>query len=177
MEKFGIGKSTIGDINRSKKKILAFLRKMIEMGSALSRKYKSMKLGDQKLDEAVFLWLKQKRMEGVPISGSMLREEAVDLSKRLYGESSNFVAIDGWKWRFSQRHGIQQLSNEGEKFSWDREQADTFMFDFREFICKEMFSMNQIFNCDETGLNYRLLPDRTLAKSFQNQLLKEKNKE
>ena len=145
---------------------------MIEMGSARSRKPKLMKLGGQKLDEAVYLWFKQKRMEGVPISGSMLREKAVDISKRLYGErlygeSSKFVASDGWKWRFSQRHGIRQLSIEGEKLFGDREQADAFISEFREFIYKEMFPMNQIFNSDETGLNYRLLPDRTLAGSFE----------
>ena len=27
--------------------------------------------------------------------------------------------------------------------------------------------MDQIFNCDETGLNFRLLPDKTLAASFE----------
>ena len=29
------------------------------------------------------------------------------------------------------------------------------------------FSFNQVFNCDETGLNFRLLPRVTLAASFE----------
>ena len=84
MERFGIGKSTVGDIWKNKEKILAFRREMVEMG--MSRKAKTMKQGDQKLDQAAYLWFKQKRMEGVPIIGPMLCQKAVELSKRLYGE-------------------------------------------------------------------------------------------
>ena len=51
----------MGDIKKKRKKILEFSSKTVEMG--MSRKAKVMKLGDDdKLDQAVYLWFKQKRI-------------------------------------------------------------------------------------------------------------------
>ena len=165
MEKYGIGRSTVADIKKNKEKILKFKTEMVQMG--VKRKVKVMKLGDdKKLDQAVYLWFKQKRMEGVPISGAMLREKASELCRRLCGETT-FTASEGWKWRFCKRHGIRKLSIQGEKLSGDQEQADEFVASFRTFVEERNLSLNQVFNCDETGLNFRLLPNCTLAAGFE----------
>ena len=107
-EKYGVGKSTISDIKRSKEAILKFKDKATDMG--MSKKAKVMKLGDNmKHDEAVYIWFKQKRMEGTPISGPILCEKAVQLYKKMHGEESVFSASTGWQWRFCKRHGIRNL--------------------------------------------------------------------
>ena len=49
----------------------------------------------------------------------------------------------------------------------DEKQAEEFVSTFRKFIQTSKYSLNQIFNFDETGLNLRLLPDVTLASSFE----------
>ena len=57
------------------------------------------KLGDdQQLDQAVYLWYEQKRMEGVLVSKLILCENVVEFSKILNGEGANFYTIEGWKW-------------------------------------------------------------------------------
>ena len=87
----------------------------------MTRKAKVMRVSDnQKLDSAVYVWFKQKRMEGVPISGPMLCEKAVQLNTLLNGDPS-FVASIGWKCRFCARHGIRKLSIQGEKLSADKD--------------------------------------------------------
>ena len=167
-EKYGIGRSTVGDIKKNRLKIMNFKAEMVDMG--MSKKAKVMKIGDdKKLDKAVYVWFKQKRMEGVPVSGPMLREKAMVLSKAINdGEPSTaFTASEGWKWRFCKRHGIRQLSLQGEKLSADTEAAVCFVASFSEFVEEKDYSIDQIFNCDETGLNFRLLPDKTLAASFE----------
>lgn len=131
------------------------------------RTVKTMKLGeDPKLDQAVFLWFKQKRAEGIPISGHILCEKAVELSKLLRPDS-NFKASSGWRWWFCQRHGIRELSLQGEKLDADTDAAKKFIPEFKNVCEKRGLSLNQIFNCDETGLNFRLLPQSTLASSFE----------
>ena len=120
-----------------------------------------------KHDEAVYIWFKQKRMEGTPISGPILCEKAVQLYKKMHGEESVFSASTGWQWRFCKRHGIRNLSLQGEKLSANLEVGKDFVTYFSEFIETSHLSMDQIFNCDETGLNFRLLPDKTLAASFE----------
>ena len=51
--------------------------------------------------------------------------------------------------------------------SADREGGEDFITFFTEFIEEKGFNLDQIFNCDETGLNFRLLPDSTLATAFE----------
>ena len=103
-EQYGIGRSTVGDIKKNRRKILEFSSKMVEMG--MSRKATVMKLGDDdKLDQAVYLWFKQKRVEGVPISGPMLSAKALQLSKGLHGETT-FTASEEWRWSFVRGTGF-----------------------------------------------------------------------
>ena len=84
-ERYGVGKSTVSDIKKNKDSILNFKRKVTDMG--MNKKVKIMKLGDDmKHDEAVYIWLKQKRMEGTPISRPILCEKAIQLHQRMYGE-------------------------------------------------------------------------------------------
>ena len=164
--KYGIAKNTVTDIKKNKQNLLAFHRESSEMG--IGRKAKTMRLGeDQKLDKAVYIWMKQKRMEGAPVTGPMLCEKAVQFSKRMHGEEAEFKGSTGWQWRFCNRHGIRSLSLEGEKLSADKEAADTFVPRFRKMVEEKQLSLDQIFNCDETGLYYRLLPQATLAMSFE----------
>ena len=133
MDKYGIGRSTVSDIKKNKDSIMAFKRQAAEMG--MVKKAKSMKIGkDEKLDQAVFVWFKQKRAEGVPISGSILCEKAVQLSGLL--GNSNFKASSGWRWRFCKRHGIRELSLQGEKLSADKDAADKFIPEFKK-VCEE----------------------------------------
>ena len=60
-------------------------------------------------------------------------------------------ASSGWQWRFCKRHGIRNLSLQGEKMLADREGCEDFITFFTEFIQDKGFTLHQIFNCDETG--------------------------
>ena len=78
-ERYGIGNSTVSDIRRNREKIEKFGRDVTEMG--MKKKVKTMKLGaDKNMEEALYVWFKQKRMEEVAVSGPMLREKAIVLN-------------------------------------------------------------------------------------------------
>ena len=132
---------------------------MIEMG--VKRPAKIMKLGkDEQLDEAVFIWFRQKMEDEILISGQILQAKALELYQQLVeahrGESnSEFIASAGWLWRFCQCHGIQQLSLQGEKHSADQPAADSFVPYFQDFDSAGGYSIDQIFNCDESDLYYK----------------------
>lgn len=53
----------------------------------------------------VFLWFKRKPIEGVPITGPILCEEAVQLHQKLYGVSQ-VSGSTGWQLSFCKCHGI-----------------------------------------------------------------------
>ena len=73
----------------------------------MHRQLKTMRLGNNvALDKVVYLWFKQKRMDGIPVMGPILCQKAIQLSKKLFGEDYGFVASEGWRLRFCNRHGI-----------------------------------------------------------------------
>lgn len=61
MKKFGIGRARVVDIKKKRTNLMDFKRQV------LTGTVKSRKLGEYpKLDQAVFVWFKQKTAEGIP---------------------------------------------------------------------------------------------------------------
>ena len=112
----------------------------------MKRKAKVIRVGkDVQLDKAIYLWFKQKRMKGIPISGPLLCEKALDINKKqLLSMQVKVGSGDFFK---------------GMEFQGEKDQK---------------YSLDQIFNCDETGLNFRLLPDKSLKGSLKSQLMGER---
>ena len=73
----------------------------------------------------------------------------------------------GWLHRFKERHGIRQLKLQGEALSADSSALEPFKRKLHEFIETQQLTLHQLFNCDETGLFWRMLPNKTLADSSE----------
>lgn len=158
---FGIGIQTVRDIKNNKAKLLDFVKNCDS--SAGPSKRKTMKSSTYKeLDAALNQWFCQKRADGVIVTGPMCIEKAKFFFGAL-GLEGNFNASSGWFTRFKQRHGIRELSVQGERLSADNTAAKAFQREFLEFINEENLTPVQIYNADETGLYWKCLPTRTLA--------------
>ena len=117
-ETYGVGRFTISDLKKQEPALRAYKRRMKDLGVKLPSA-KIMKLGkDEHLETALYIWFKQKREEGVPITGSIIRAKALDLHRQLHSHSdetegdgsvvdSAFTASTGWIWRFGKRHNIR----------------------------------------------------------------------
>lgn len=68
----------------------------------------------------------------------------------------------GWLEHLKKDMGMRQLSVTGEK-SASMEEVAAFVAKLDKIIESENLSSQQIYNCDETGLNYKMLPTKTLA--------------
>ncbi len=51
--------------------------------------------------------------------------------------------------------------------SADKPAEEDFCSTFQKYVEDNHYTLNQIFNCDETGLYYKLMPQKTLASSFE----------
>ena len=101
---------------------------------------------------------------GIPISGPTLMAKAALLHPRLYpGATEKFVAGTGWLKRFRDRHGVRSLVCQGETLSANAAAIYPFRERFLGMVGELNLSRDQVFNCDETGLNWRALPRRTLV--------------
>ena len=159
----GLGKSTICDIKRNEDKLVTFVEKLDSAEASKTRK--TMKAGkDKKLDEAVAMWFMQKRSEGVPISGPILMAKALQFHAKLYPDGGEeFKASTGWLKNFQHQYGIRQLAIQGETLSAKADLIQPFKDDLSRIIEEEGLTLNQVYNCDETGLFWKALPTKTLA--------------
>lgn len=108
------------------------------------------------------MWFTQKRSLGEPISGPLLCEKTLQLNKKLDGPS-DFKASSGWLTNFKIRHGIRELQIEGEILSGDNAGSEAFKIKFNEIVRTQKYSRDDIYNADETGVNWRALPTKSLA--------------
>ncbi|XP_066261193.1 jerky protein homolog-like [Euwallacea similis] len=117
-----------------------------------------------RMEKRLYEWFCKQRCKNLPVTSELLKTKA----KLLYGElkeKEKFFASDGWLQNFKRRYGIRFLKISGEKLSTNPEMIEPFKQDLRSIIEKGNLVNEQIYNADETGLFWRLLPDKTLVKS------------
>lgn len=111
------------------------------------------------IDKALFQWFLDKRANKLPLSGSLLQQKAIDFACMLGHD--NFKASAGWLSRFKARHCIVAKVLSGESASVDAEAASSWVQESFEEILLE-YQPSDIYNADETGFFYEMLPSKTL---------------
>ena len=167
---FNIPKSTIADIWKQRAKITAHVSSSSCPASVKKRCI--VREGQfEQLDKVCYTWLMQQRSKGAPISGPLLQEKVLQLFPTVYphADANSFKASSGWLYRFCCRHGIRELSLQGESLSADTSSVEPFQAELREKIENDSYTLNQIFNADKTGLWWRLMPSKSLVHCGETQ--------
>lgn len=150
---FNLVNSTVGTIWKDRKKIM---EAYLESGSSIKRIRKPTR---QDLDEALLKWFTQQRTANVPINGPLLAAKAEELAKLLKDEE--FSCSSSWIDRFKVRHNIVFAKMSGEAKSVNTETVEEWLR-VKWPRLREGYADREIFNADETGLFFRLTPDKTL---------------
>lgn len=107
----------------------------------------------------VHSWFLKARSKHLPISGALLKEKAIEIAEQL--GLSNFAASNGWLFRFQKRHGISSRLLSGVSASVSHGVVEEWMERLKNLTAG--YSLTNIFNCDETALFYRAMPNRSLV--------------
>lgn len=164
-DELGVGVTTVKDWKRNKKSIQDYCTQ-IESEKILSSRCTLKKPTNEIVDDALWLWFTQERRKGTPISGPILKEKAMALHSKIEN-CGTFTASDGWLARWKKRHGVHFISVCGEKLSADPAAAAEWIKKLNDVITKEGLHPEQVYNMDETGLNFKRLPDKTFATSSE----------
>lgn len=160
---YGVGRATIHDIRQNRKKIEDFFN----ISCAGPSKRQTLKAPEYpKVEEALYTWFLQERARHTPISGEMLCQKAKFFYNKLH-DKDDFRASDGWLDNFKKRHGIRLLTITGEKLSSDVGAVDPFVKKFQEKIKELGLVPDQVYNADESGLFWKLLPQKTFVHSSE----------
>jgi len=95
---------------------------------------------------------------GVPVMDFMIRNTAKEIANKFCLES--FRASNGWFDHFKEKYGLKINKIQGDSKSADVEAALEFQNNFFDIV--KGYEKKDIFNVDETGLYWKLLPEKTL---------------
>ncbi|KAH9124393.1 hypothetical protein AeMF1_004842 [Aphanomyces euteiches] len=116
-------------------------------------------------EENIAQWVAELRQDGVPVSNMLLQCKAIEVAKENGLAEDQFKASPTWikgfmkRWSFS----IRADARSGQAYQADGEQA---LQDFKTMIRKIINDndITEIFNADQTGINYEYLPKHTIDK-------------
>lgn len=153
---FGIPASSLSTI-KSQRQAIAAASESAQLGPARKRLCTGY---FSKVDNAVATWLKDLRARNIPVSGNMIQEKALEFAALF--DVTGFDASSGWLHRFRARYGIVWKQVCGEASSADTAAAST----WREEKLRDVmsgYSPDDVYNADETGVFYQLLPNKTMC--------------
>ncbi|CAG9566413.1 unnamed protein product [Danaus chrysippus] len=152
-KQFGVSHSTISTMWKNRAKIMqCFESKSLKIK-------KNRNPTHQDIENVLLVWFKAQRSQNVPISGPLLQEKANHFARQL--GKTDFKCSESWIYRFRQRHDIVVGKVCGEAAGVSQNDCDNWL---RTVLPKltEGYTDSQIWNADETGLFFKLTPDRTL---------------
>lgn len=150
---FNLSKSTVNTIWKTKESnILAF-----EKYSSETKKLR--KVTREDVDQALLKWFTLQRNMNVPLTGAILQAKAEEFAKLF--DNGDFSCSVGWIERFKKRHDITFGKNCGEASSVSSSVVSQWIEEVW-LEKKTSYADDDIFNADETGIFYRMAPDKTL---------------
>ncbi|CAF4196759.1 unnamed protein product, partial [Rotaria sordida] len=128
----------------------------------------------QRINESVYEWFVSQRAKRIPVSGPILQAYARRIAQEL-DDASTFKASNGWLERFRKRYNINFRVISGEGASVDQNIVGEWKL--RLLTILQDYNPADIYNCDETSLFYKLMPDRSLVIDKDDCTGKKKSKE
>ena len=150
------------DIKRSTiSKILKEKERWLSIENASTSTYKHREVKYPLLEQALSIWVKQALSKGMILSDIILREKAKDFAKDLNIEENSIGFSNGWLSGFKSWNNLSKQRLHGEANSAPLSTLPELRAELQELIFK--YNPSDVFNCDETGLFYRMTPNQTLA--------------
>ena len=104
------------------------------------------------------LWFTNVREDDAQVNGPVMHQKAEDLAKQM--KKTNFVATDGWFQQWKKQENIVYKHVHGEQSDADAQAAASWLeVQWPKIIAD--YSPDDVYNADETGLFYGVLPEHT----------------
>lgn len=144
----------ISDILKEKDRWLA-----VDVNSYQAGLRREKKVPFPAIEEALTIWVDKALQGGLVITDNILLNKALGFAFLL--KEDKFKGSNGWVDNFKKRHNLRQYTMHGEASSAPLEDLDAMREKLRQTL--KNFAPENIFNCDETGLFWKMKPSRTIS--------------
>ena len=153
-----IGKSTLSEILNNQEKYLT-------LESVRTPNTKRLRAGEYpQLEQCLYLWLIDKVKNAISVSDAIIIKQAKVFGPSLGISDLEFSYSQGWLEKFKTRYNVRNFTKQGEEGSVDLKVVE----DGRKIIGEKIkkYSLDDVFNFDETALFFKLQPNKTLSNGF-----------
>lgn len=157
------------DVNE--KLVRDWRKKKVELES-LPKSRRSQRVGAKphwpELEEKLHEWVLEKRMNGIGLSGTMVRLKAKSMARELPDLAVGFTGCTSWLHRFMNRKKLtmRQKTKIAQRLPEEFEES---IVNFQRMLIrmrqKNGYEINQVGNMDETPMNFDMPPTRTMNSS------------
>ncbi|CAB4440967.1 unnamed protein product [Rhizophagus irregularis] len=107
------------------------------------------------------LWVENVTAGGVVLTDLLIKEKARIFASALNIQENEFAFSNGWLQKFKKRNNICKFRIHGESGSAPLASLPEERVKLQQILSR--FTLDQIYNIDETGLYYRMAPNQTLS--------------
>ncbi|GFS73947.1 tigger transposable element-derived protein 1 [Nephila pilipes] len=125
----------------------------------------------ENMEKLLMVWVTEKQLQGDTLTQTIICEKA----RAIYGDllkqtpqtsideasEESFKGSRCWFENFKKRTGIHSVVKHGEAASSYMKAAEDYIKTFSDLIKAQGYISQQVFNCDETGLFWKKMPNRT----------------
>ncbi|CAG8759139.1 21798_t:CDS:1, partial [Gigaspora rosea] len=115
-----------------------------------------------RLELAINIWIEQVIIHEIIILDSLIREKGRQFAKEFDIPETSLAFSSGWVTKFKRRNGLKKIVLHCESASAPLKNLPVERKKLQELLSH--YNPEDIYNADETGLFYRLLPNQTLSK-------------
>lgn len=156
--------STVSTILKDKERIREAVKGSAPIKSTILTKQRQGPIHE--MEKLLFMWMEDLIQKNTPMSLHTVQAKARSLFQSLKSRAGDdyaedFQASTGWFKRFKKRFALHNVHVTGEAGSADEDGAKKFVDSFDSLIKEEGYLPEQIFNVDETGLQWKRMPNRT----------------
>lgn len=151
---YEVSEGMISDIIKVKERWLS-----VDLNSHQAGLKRERKLPFIIIEEALALWVENAIQTGLEISDEILRIKALEFA--FLCNEEKFKGSTGWIDNFKKRHNLKQYNIHGEAGSAPLQDLETMRENLRETL--KDYDPKDIFNCDETGLYWKMRPNHTIS--------------
>jgi len=152
-----IDRTTISKIINKKDKWVS-----IEEGEVSKKVFKHRKVKFPLLEEAMSFWIEQMTAKGVILTEVLIKEKAELFAKLLEIPKEELSFSNGWIFKLKSRNDLHTYRLHGEAGSVPIQILQNERQKLQEILSR--YDHDNIYNADETGLFFRMMPNQTLAK-------------